>query len=103
MKAPRKRRAAPPAKRGRQPLKPWQRRLAFAAGGLARPAAARAGAWAALPSRWGCPPPCVQITSRSAEMSSGPAGTTSTWPFRISDRPDSAFGRWVPTTFQALA
>ena len=50
MKAPRKRRAAPPAKRGRQPLKPWQRRLAFAAGGLAGLAAAGAGAWAMLPA-----------------------------------------------------
>ena len=34
-------------------------------------------------------------------ISSGPVGTTSIWPLRISDFPLGAAARWVPTTFQA--
>ena len=34
-------------------------------------------------------------------MSSGPAGTTSTCACRISERPLSSFGRWMPTTIGA--
>ncbi|NBP81978.1 hypothetical protein EBU58_14965 [bacterium] len=33
-------------------------------------------AWLLLPSSEGCSAACVQITSRSAEMSRGPAGST---------------------------
>ena len=32
-----------------------------------------------------------------------PAGTTSMWPLRMSERPASVRGRWVPTTLTALA
>ena len=35
-------------------------------------------------------------------MSCGPSGTTSIWPFRISERPfGRLLGRQAPTTFQA--
>ena len=34
-------------------------------------------------------------------MSCGPSGTTSMWPFRISERPLGLLGRQAPTTFQA--
>ncbi len=36
-------------------------------------------------------------------MSSGPVGTTSMCPFRITERPAGLRGRCAPTTFQAFS
>ena len=37
-----------------------------------------------------------------SHISSGPAGTTSQWPCRMSERPAVVAGRYVPTTLRAF-
>ena len=73
-----------------------------------RVSASSAKRLAAWPAFMSAPPrPYIQSPSITGSkggcvhMSSGPAGTTSTWACRISERPVSARGRWMPTTIGA--
>ena len=90
------------------PRRPTARRRSRPAAARCRLSASSAKRFAAWPAFMSpAPRPYIQSPSITGSkggwrhMSSGPAGTTSTCACRISERPLSSFGRWMPTTIGA--
>jgi hypothetical protein len=71
---------------------------------MANRLAARPAFMSPAPRPYIHPPSTRGSNGGVVHMSSGPVGTTSMWPLRISERPPAApDGRRVPTTFQAFS
>ncbi len=55
------------------------------------------------PRPWSQPSTTRGSYGGKVHMSSGPVGTTSTWPFKMSERPSVCLGWWMPTTLMAFS